>query len=141
MNNKPTPASSATSIKKPTTSTVIQKKKTSSNSTVDDSNHGPPKDITISSPSTSTIPTISTLSQKNCENLLSLNSLWECPNIQRIPGPKGHLSMMECGYCKKVFPSHHTRMLHHVLKIPHSLAPCKGMRSLSYIFLLMNLSN
>ncbi len=110
VNNKPSPASSATSIKKPTTSTVIQKKKTSSNSTVDDSDHGPPKDITISSPSTSTIPTISTLSQKNSNNLLSLNSLWECPNIKRIPGPKGHLSMMECGYCKKISLSSHSHV-------------------------------
>ncbi len=133
MNNKPSLPSSTTSINKPTTLTVIQKKITSLNSTVDDSNHAPPKDITISSPLTSTIPTISTLSQKNSDNSIALNSLWECPNIKRIPGPKGNLSMMECGYCKKVFPSHHTRMLHHVLKIPHSLAPCKGMRSLSHI--------
>ncbi len=132
MNNEPSPALRATSVKKPTTLTVIQKKITSSNSTVNDSNHVPPKDITISSPSTSTIPTISTISQKNSDNSIALNSLWECSNIKKIPGPKGHLSMMECGYCKK-FPSHHTRMLHYVLKIPHSLAPCKSMRSLSYI--------
>ncbi len=33
----------------------------------------------------------------------------------------------------KKFPSHHTYMLHHVLKIPHSLAPCEGMRYLSHI--------
>ncbi len=127
------PAMSATSINKPTTLTEIQKK-TSSNSSVENSNHAPPKDITISSPSNSTIPTISTLSKKNSNNLLSLNCLWECSNIKWIPGPKGLLSMMECGYCKKVFPSHHTRMLHHVLNIPHSLAPFKGMRSLSCIY-------
>ncbi len=132
VNNKPSPALSTTLINKPTTLTVIQKK-LFSNSTVDDSNHAPPKDITISSPSTSTIPTISTLFQKNSNNLRSLNSLWECSNIKRIPGQKGHLSMMEIGYCKKVLPSHHTCMLHHVFKIPHSLDPCKGMRSLSHI--------
>ncbi len=52
VNNKPSPALSATSVKKPTTLTVIQKKITSLNSTVIDSNHAQPKDITISSPST-----------------------------------------------------------------------------------------
>ncbi len=40
--------------------------------------------------------------------------------------------MMECGYCKK-FPSHHTCMLHYVLKIPHSLAPCIGVSSHLYV--------
>ncbi len=88
----------------------------------------PPLDITIPSPSNSTLPTLpSTQSKKKSFDLPPLNYIWECPNIKLLPRLNGPLSKMQCMYCNKIFATaHHTHMLHHVFKVPDAFAKCKG---------------
>ncbi len=118
---------------------VIQKKGTSSATSIENSHNTLPKDITISSPSHSTIQTLSTLSRKSPTTYFPWTLFGNVQILRGYQGQKDFYLWWNVDTARK-FPSYHTCMLNHVLKIPHCLVPCKSMSSF-HIFLFMNLSN